>query len=67
MSVKLIRMLLAAVVLVTSIANILFMVENWTINVTERTNEPNTTNLETSRWTMLREAVLADEAVFNGT
>lgn len=67
MSVKLIRMLLAAVVLVTSIANILFMVENWTINVTERTNEPNTTNLETSRRMMLREAVLADEAVFNGT
>lgn len=67
MSVKLIRMLLAAVVLVTSIANILFMVENWTINVTERTNEPNTTNLETSRRTMLREVVLADEAVFNGT
>ena len=67
MSVKLIRMLLAAVVLVTSIANILFMVENWTINVTERTNEPNRTNLETSRRTMLREAVLADEAVFNGT
>lgn len=60
-------MLLAAVVLVTSIANILFMVENWTINVTERTNEPNTTNLETSRRKMLREVVLADEAVFNGT
>lgn len=67
MSVKLIRMLLAAVVLVTSIANILFMVENWKMNVTERTKEPNKTNHETSRRTMLREAVLAGEAVFNGT
>ena len=67
MSVKLIRMLLAAVVLVTAIANILFMVENWTMNVTERTKEPNKTNHETSRRTMLREAVLVGEAVFNGT
>lgn len=67
MSVKLIRMLLAAVVLVTSIANILFMVENWTMNVTERTKEPNKTNHEMSRRTMFREAVIAGEAVFNGT
>lgn len=67
MSVKLIRMLLAVVVLVTSIANILFMVENWTMNVTERTKEFNTTNHETSRRAMLREDVLAYEAVFNGT
>ena len=67
MSVKLIRMLLAAVVFVTSIANILFMVENWTMNVTERTKEPNKTNHETSRRTMFREAVIAGEAVFNGT
>lgn len=65
MSVKLIRMLLAAVVLVTSIANILFMVENWTMNVTERTKD--STNHETSRRTMFREAVIAGEAVFNGT
>ena len=65
MSVKLIRMLLAAVVLVTSIANILFMVENWTMNVTERTKDSK--NHETSRRTMFREAVLAGEAVFNGT
>lgn len=65
MSVKLIRMLLAAVVLVTSIANILFMVENWTMNVKERTK--GSTNHETSRRTMFREAVLAGEAVFNGT
>ena len=56
-------MLLAAVVLVTSIANILFVVENWTMNVTKRTKEPNTTNHQTSRRTMLREA----EVVFNGT
>lgn len=67
MSVKLIRMLLAVVVLVTSIANILFMVENWTMNVTERTKESNTANHETSRRAMLREDVLAYEAVFNGT
>ena len=65
MSVKLIRILLAAVVLVTSIANILFMVENWTMNVKERTKD--STNHETSRRTMFREAVLAGEAVFNGT
>ena len=58
-------MLLAAVVLVTSIANILFMVENWTMNVTKRTKD--STNHETSRRTMFREAVLAGEAVFNGT
>lgn len=58
-------MLLAAVVLVTSIANILFMVENWTMNVTERTKDSK--NHETSRRTMFREAVLAGEAVFNGT
>ena len=67
MSVKLIRMLLAAVVLVTSIANILFMLENLTMGVTERTKELNSTNHETSRRMMLREAVLADKAVFNGT
>ena len=60
-------MLLAAVVLVTSIANILFMVENWTMNVTERTKEPNKTNHEMLRRTMFREAVIAGEAVFNGT
>lgn len=65
MSVKLIRILLAAVVLVTSIANILFMVENWTMNVKERAKD--STNHETSRRTMFREAVLAGEAVFNGT
>ena len=49
MAVKFIRIFLAAVVLVMSVANVLFIVENWKINVAEKTVESRMAKKEETR------------------
>ena len=66
MAVKFIRTFLVAVVLVMSVTNVLFIVENWNMNVAEKTTEPRTLMHKETRVMVLKGAKPADMPLNDG-
>ena len=66
MAVKCIRVFLAAVVLITSVANVLFIFENWKLNVAVKPMESSTGETRQKRPVLLSEASSINQRVADG-